>query len=322
MKRVKLLGACLGLVLLIGLPALAGPTYTVFADPPGGAASTLRYGINNAGDYVGWYVNSGTYFGIMHSASGFTPVAASNPTAINNSNDIVGYYQGGTGYRGFIDKSGVYTSLNFPNATSTVVYGTNDSDVVAGYYVDSGGVTHGFTELNGSYTNIDVPGAVATYVMGINDAGETVGSYFDGTEMHAFVDVGGTFTTIDYPGAPTTFASSINAAGDIVGWYSTCSTCIDIGFIRDASGAYTSITPMPGFSTYLTGINDSNQIMVAVLGASESIPYGTEIGYLLTGWSGGGEIPPPPAIPEPGTQVLMATGGILLLALGRLRRRS
>jgi hypothetical protein len=321
MKRVKVSLACLGLVLLVGVPAFAGPTYTLFADPPGGAGSTFRFGINDAGDYVGWYLNSGTYFGFMHDSSGFTPIQASHPTGINNSNDVVGFYQGSSGYSGFIDKSGVYTSLNYPGATSTVVYGTNDSDEVVGYYVDAGGVTHGFTEENGAFTTVNAPGAVATYVMGINDAGETVGSYFDGTDLHAFIDDGGVFTTIDYPGAPTTFAASINTAGDVVGWYTTCSSCPQIGFIRDASGVYTSIAPLAGIPTYLTGINNNNDVMVAIVGETDTTDFGIDLGLLLSGWGEVGPPPPVTPIPEPGTQVLMATGGILLLALGRLRRR-
>jgi hypothetical protein len=245
-------------------------------------------------------------------------------SGINNSNDVVGYYFSGGGYHGYLDKSGVYSPVNYPGAgaTSTVVYGTSNSDQVVGYYTDTTG-THGFTEQGGAYTAVNFPGAVATYVMGINsDGSEIVGSYSDGVGLHAFVDDGGVFTTVDFPGAPITYAAGVNNAGDIVGWYEPCSGCVQVGFVRDTTGAYSSLTPMPGIPTYFTGINDSNQVMVAVLGASYTTEFGTEFGYLLTGWSPNNPPPPPPPIPEPGTQLLMATGGILLLALGRLRRRS
>lgn len=324
MERVGLSCACLGLALLAGAPVLAGPTYTLFTDPPGGSGNTLRYGINNAGDYVGWSLSSGTYFGFMHDSSGFSLVGPQSPmlsraTDINNSNAVVGYYQApsltGSVYQGYLAKSGVYSPVNFPGAKSTIVYGINDSDEVVGYYVDAGGATHGFTEINGTYTSVDAPGAVATYVMGVNNDGELVGTYFDGTGTHAFLADGGTFTIIDYPGAGATVAASINNSGDIVGYYTTCPACTPetgIGFIRDASGNYTSIEPHPGVGTYLTGINDSDQIIVSLVGGS------VDLGMLLN-WTKGDS---PAAIPEPGTQLMLATGGILLLALGRLRRRS
>lgn len=318
MQRVLLPCACLGFVLMAVAPALAGPAYTVFSDPSGGAGSTLQFGLNNAGEYVGSYLSGGVYYGFMNNTVDFSPVkppdgAGYHPTGINNVNGIVGYYQDPAGTHGFVDQGGSYSTLNIAGATRTYAYGTNDHGLVVGYYVGADGKTHGFSETGGVSTTIDVPGALSTYILGVNNSGEMVGSYYDGTETHAFLYSGGNVTTIDYPDAPYTFASSINNHGDIVGWYATCIDCPQIGFLLDSGGNYTAIAPIQGVATYLTGINDSDQIMISMLGTN------LDIRGLIGGPPNG--LPPVSPIPEPGTHVLMATGGLLVFALGGLRRR-
>ena len=325
MQCAKLACACLGLVLLACAPIFAGPTFTVFSDPSGGQGSTFQFGLNNAGDYVGSYMDSGgVYYGFMHSTSGFSPVASSDPTGyhptgINNSNSVVGYYQDPTGTHGFVENGGAYSTLNVAGASSTYAYGTNDKGQVVGYYVE-GGVTHGFSEIGGVTTTVDVPGALATYIWGVNNSGEMVGSYYDASGSHAFVYSGGHYTTIDYPGAPYSYARGINNHGDVVGWYAMCVDCPQVGFLLDPSGHYTSIDPLYNVPTFLTGINDRDQIMISIMAGTLQSPFNLDIRGLI----GGPPVGPEPAspTPEPATSVLMAAGAMAMFAVRRFRRRA
>ena len=61
-------------------------------------------------------------------------------------------------------------------ATSAIVFGINHHDVIAGEYVDAGGVEHGFTgPVNGTYTIIDFGGATATEPRALDDDGDING---------------------------------------------------------------------------------------------------------------------------------------------------
>lgn len=49
----------------------------------------------------------------------------------------------------YILASDMYSYVNFPNATSTEIFGLNDWGDLAGRYVDRNGVQHGFVVLAG-----------------------------------------------------------------------------------------------------------------------------------------------------------------------------
>jgi hypothetical protein len=75
-------------------------------------------------------------------------------------------------------------------AVATVVFGINNRGVIAGSYVDSGGVEHGFFgPLNGTYTTFDLGGtATGTEPRALDDAGDITGfgtdpSFTIGTEF-------------------------------------------------------------------------------------------------------------------------------------------
>src|SRR5271156_3290256 len=99
------------------------------------------------------------------------------PNGINNHGEIVGNYADSGGvFHGFTLLNGQYTALNVPGAAGTYAGGINDSREIVGAYVQSGTV-HGFTFDGTTYSTIDFPGSDYTAANSINNLGEIVGIY-------------------------------------------------------------------------------------------------------------------------------------------------
>lgn len=136
----------------------------------------------------------------------FTVPAAkggATPTGINRAGTVVGYYSSSKGFDSFIwQTNGIVTTIHVPGVNRNFAQSINASGWVVGYDQQSvGSLTHGFLR-NPQYTTIDAPWAGTKNVDG-------------------------------------TFPSSINDAGEIAGTYLDSNEVLH-GFIRDASGNYTS----------------------------------------------------------------------------------
>jgi len=107
-------------------------------------------------------------------------------TGINDNGDIVGFYQDSGGLHGFILSGGVFTPIDVPfqSVRDTSAQGINNRGQIVGIYTDDSGV-HGYVLTDGVFEVIDVPGALQTLVLGINDRGQIVGSYSPGD--HGFI---------------------------------------------------------------------------------------------------------------------------------------
>ena len=111
-----------------------------------------------------------------------------------------------------------FTTVDFPGAISTFLYGINNAGQMVGAYVDDGQATHGFLLNNGVFTTIDFPGATLSVAAGINNHGDITGQYNDSEGFgHGFVFSGGEFSTRDFPGYQT-YPTAIDDAGDLVGF--------------------------------------------------------------------------------------------------------
>jgi parallel beta-helix repeat protein len=64
---------------------------------------------------------------------------------INIAGDIVGYYSDASGsFHGFLQKNGHFTQIDYPGSPHTMAYGINDSGQIVGHFQDTNKVYHGF----------------------------------------------------------------------------------------------------------------------------------------------------------------------------------
>jgi N-acetylmuramoyl-L-alanine amidase len=275
-------------VLLLGLLPIAmvipgrevalsqGSTGSAFTtiDVPNATTGTAAYGINNAGQIVGFFGNASGGHGFLREAGGttWTTIDVPNTTngtqafGINDTGQIVGIFVDASGQYGFLREAGgtMWTTIDGPN---TFAYGINNSGQIVGSYLIGAGY-HGFLRGAGgtSFSTIDPPnpGTHSVEARGINNAGQIVGRFIDGSGFHhGFLrDAGGTFTTIDYPGQVATYAYGINDTGQIVGIFLDATTGLWRSFLRDAGGTFITIdVPNATTGTQAWGINNAGQIV-------------------------------------------------------------
>jgi probable HAF family extracellular repeat protein len=155
-----------------------------------------------------------------------------------------------------------FTTIDFPNATSTQAWGINPRGDIVGFYVTADKASHGFLLSGGHFTTIDFPGATVTLINGINPRGDIVGEY--GLTLtsphHGFLlSTNGVFTPIDYPGATYTSGIGINARGDILGAY-TLADNLNHGFLLSGD-RYTPLDYTAAAITFANGMNAQGDIV-------------------------------------------------------------
>jgi probable HAF family extracellular repeat protein len=266
LKSVLLAGVAAGGMAVASAGADAqtsGYTYTPINDPLG-AKGTFAYGINDAGQIVGGYIDSSSnWHGFLDTNGTFTtinvPFGGSSTVAygINNAGQIVG----GTGPFGFLDVGGNISPIGFGPAYSSPLGISNSGEIVGSWsaYSTSGG----FLDANGNSTGVSDPfGSYSTTAYGVNDSGQIVGYFSGGIGIRGFVETNGTYTTISDPlgtGSNGTRAYGINDAGQVVGSFYGNPGYWD-GFLY-ANGTFTTISDPLGGETYAYGINNDGQIV-------------------------------------------------------------
>ena len=160
---------------------LRGAKFTRYDVSKKAHVSTVIYGINNGGNFVGYTAPQGVDdIGFVKVGGKLTQFRVKGdttiPFAINNSNDIVGLmidppplsYSHGF-HR---DAKGKAIQIDFPGSHQTSCLGINDAGEITGLYVDSNNVAHGYTLIKGKFKTSTLPD-----IGKINDSGMFVGSY-------------------------------------------------------------------------------------------------------------------------------------------------
>jgi probable HAF family extracellular repeat protein len=147
---------------------------------------------------------------------------------INDAGEVVGYsfgsFSGGFGRRAIVVRGGVTTEL--PNLGAPLyswAFGINQ----AGQIVGEAGVPQTATQPSAihavlwsgnSITDLGTLGGLDSHAHGINDLGHIVGSSLTSSgEEHAFVYINGVMTDLGTLGGPGSYAIDINNRGQIVG---------------------------------------------------------------------------------------------------------
>jgi probable HAF family extracellular repeat protein len=279
--KAKLFGAVAFCLLSIDITCSASAETYNFTALPGlnGWGATIAYGINDAGQVVGYSQNSN---GINQAViwKGTTPTAigpALSPpageftqaSAINNFGQVVG----NIGTQPTIWNGTIPTSLGTPPGTAySIPYAINNFGQVVGTSVQTPGSSYYATIWNGTTpTVLSTPAGYVSNGQGINDAGQVVGNIGNSNQAQAAIWTGTTLTLLDnLPLGSNALALAINDAGQVVGLASD-STGVDEPVIW--SGTTPTVLGTLGYGGFANAINDTGQIVGEAFTPYTGTPY-------------------------------------------------
>ncbi len=254
-----------------------GYTFTTYSIP--GATGSIASGINDAGTVVGTYYDAGGSHGFRQLNGLFktidwpgADVTGTRLGAINNANQYVGTADTATGREAIIGqlKGARAPAFNIPGATSTMMFGINDSATTVGYATDADGTEFSFTRTSaGTVTRLNLPQGYS--LSGINNAGTLVGQNSNayaltGTDYSAlqsggFVGTPGNFTNFTVPGYAVTETFGISNTGIVIGDAFDPTTQTSTAWLRKPDGTFNFINPTGGFIDAAMAINDLGQFV-------------------------------------------------------------
>ena len=153
-----------------------------------------------------------------------------------------------------------FTTIDVPDAISTVAQDINSEGDIVGLYTDGGNKMHGFLLANGNFNSIDFPGSTMTHAYGVNSRVDIVGEYRDvANNWHGFLLRDGAFTSIDFPGATRTDAYGISPKGMIAGTYNDADGKTH-AYLLNKHGEFVTLDPPFSFETGMVHSVNSNGV--------------------------------------------------------------
>ena len=219
-------------------------------------SESCAYGVNNAGQVVGFYTGS-------------SPNYNSYAFLYNNSDHSV-------------STLGIDPSV-YPNSYAQ---GINASGEIAGQIGDNNGNSYAFSYQNGTLTILPSLGPYGgTYNDGafaVNNAGQITGSSMAATDgtFHAFASDGTTTTDLGTINDNDTYGYAINSSGQVVGDTYTVEPNDPVGFLysNGTISDLNSLAPTSGWTLQsASGVNDRGQIVGTGLN-----PAGQQHAFLMT----------------------------------------
>jgi probable HAF family extracellular repeat protein len=219
-----------------------------------GGAAAIGYGINDAGQIVGWFsVGNGNSHGFLYSNGTMQDLGSGCASAINSAGQIVGQHNISEGPNGighaYIYCGGVMQDIGeLLNSNDSYAVAINNIGQVVGTYSVGSGLDAeypAFLYCNGTMQDLGLLSP-----LGMNNLGQVVGNIYisDGPNSieHAILYSNGVMTDLNDllpPGSGWTLneATAINDSGQIVG-YGT--------FNGQEAGFLMTTTPTPEPSTF------------------------------------------------------------------------
>jgi uncharacterized membrane protein len=156
-----------------------------------------------------------------------------------------------------------YTIFDYPGATSTQVFGLNNSGEAVGQAaVGTTTISFAYNTKKGTFTVLpNVPGAAITNTLAINNPGVIVGSAGDGSNNRGIILDKGAFSFFANPGWAYTEGRAISDNGRLVTGYAADSTLSNyVGLIYDVK-ENVFVEFLPSIFTIAQGINGRKQVV-------------------------------------------------------------
>ncbi len=250
-----------------------------------GGTQSYAYGINNAGQVVGWSTTpKEVQRAFVYSSGTMADLGTlggtySNATGINAAGQVVGTAntKDDAASRAFIYSNGTMTDLGTLGGSTSGAFGINASGQVVGFSYIGDATNHAFVYSNGTMTDLGTLGGSGSDGFGINDAGQAVGKAFikDDAADQPFVFSNGVMTDLGSLGGIKSQALGINAGGDIVGWSTTAGGAAH-AFVL-SNGTMTDLGTLGGISSQANGINTAGD----VVGTFNTNPVGADLNAFL-----------------------------------------